>query len=212
MHDLKNVRKNYGLMELNETSIDRDPFKQFYSWMGDVLKTGIPDPTAMILCTVSPVGKPSSRMVLLKRSSEEGFDFFSNYESRKAKDLDKNDNASLLFFWKELERQVRIEGKVFKITASESDEYFFSRPIESQISAWASPQSSIIPNRKTLKDWYEEFEEIFQKSSCKRPPHWGGYRLVPNLIEFWQGRENRLHDRIEFQKTLQGWIMHRLAP
>ena len=180
--------------------------------MGDALNADIPDATAMILSTVSPEGKPSSRVVLLKHSSDAGFDFFSNYQSRKAAHLAKNANASLLFFWKELERQVRIEGSVIKLNESESDDYFFSRPVESQISAWASPQSTIIPNRKTLKDWYNEFEDIFKKSPDKRPPHWGGYRLIPELFEFWQGREGRLHDRIEFQKNKLSWDMHRLAP
>ena len=212
MHNLKDIRKDYGLMELDENSIPRDPFQLFSIWMGDTLKAGVPDPTAMVLSTVSSEGRPSSRVVLLKQGSDKGFDFYTNYLSRKSKELNKNANGSLLFFWKEMERQVRIEGKVEKLSPAESDEYFLSRPPESQISAWASPQSSIVPNRKTLKDWYEEFEDIFQKSPDKRPPHWGGFRLVPDLFEFWQGREKRMHDRIEFKKDAKGWDIHRLAP
>jgi pyridoxamine 5'-phosphate oxidase len=212
MHNLHNIRKDYGITELDEKNINLNPFIQFSAWMDDALSAGIPEPTAMILSTVSKLGKPSSRVVLLKHVSEEGFCFFSNYESRKSIELKDNANASVLFFWKELERQVRIEGTIIKTTAAESDDYFFSRPVKSQVSAWASPQSKVVPNRKTLKDWFEEFEEIFEKSPIKRPPNWGGFRLVPDYFEFWQGRENRLHDRIEY-KTEQGyWVIQRLAP
>ncbi len=199
-------------MSLDEKSVKQDPFEQFSAWMEDAIRYEVSEPTAMVLSTVSQQGRPSSRVVLLKNSSGYGFDFFSNYQSRKAIELSGNDNASLLFLWKELERQVRIEGKVEKTSQAESDEYFMRRPLESQISAWASPQSRVIPNRKTLKDWYEEFEEIFSKKPSTRPPYWGGFRLVPDLMEFWQGRENRLHDRIEYLKDGSGWIMHRLAP
>jgi pyridoxamine 5'-phosphate oxidase len=200
------------LMELDENNIDRNPFKQFSLWMGDAINAAVPEPNAMILSTVSALCKPSSRVVLLKNSSENGFDFFTNYQSRKSIELSKNAFASLLFLWKELERQVRIEGTVVKLTSLESDEYYFSRPTASNISAWASPQSSVVPNRKTLKDWYNEFEEIFQKKTSSRPPYWGGFRLIPDMFEFWQGRENRLHDRIEFKYGDNGWNIHRLAP
>ncbi len=199
-------------MELDEKTIDRNPFNQFSAWIEDALKADIPEPTAMVLSTVSSQGRPSSRVVLLKNSSEKGFEFFTNYQSRKSIELKDNSYASLLFLWKELERQVRIEGKVERLTSAESDEYFITRPYESQISAWASPQSRVIPNRKTLKDWYEEFEEIFKNKPPSRPPYWGGFRLEPELFEFWQGRENRLHDRIEYKKEDIGWIMQRLAP
>ena len=212
MHNLKDVRKDYGLKELDEKTILRDPFRQFASWMDEALKAEIVDATAMVLSTVSPEGRPSSRVVLLKNYNHQGFDFFTNYQSHKAKDLEKNAYASLLFFWKELDRQVRIEGRIERISTEESDDYFFSRPVESQVGAWASPQSNIIPNRKTLKDWYEEFKEIFKGAPNKRPPHWGGLRLVPDLFEFWQGRENRLHDRIQFTKGPEDWVLQRLAP
>jgi pyridoxamine 5'-phosphate oxidase len=199
-------------MELDEKMVDLNPFHQFTLWMEEALKAEITEPNAMVLSTVSTEGRPSSRVVLLKESSLQGFDFYTNYQSRKADELSQNANASLLFYWKEFERQVRIEGTVSKLSALESDSYFLSRPLESQISSWASPQSKVIPNRKTLRDWYKEFEEIFQKKPYNRPPYWGGFRLSPVAFEFWQGREYRLHDRISYFRTSEGWKIQRLAP
>ena len=166
----------------------------------------------MTLATSSKDGKPSARIVLLKGFDERGFVFFTNYESNKGKALDENPNAALIFFWKEIERQVRIEGVIEKISAAESDEYFFSRPEGSRIGAWASPQSKIIKNRNILEENVQRFSNEF-KNSIPRPPHWGGYRVMPELIEFWQGRSNRLHDRIQYTKTGSGsWKVDRLAP
>jgi pyridoxamine 5'-phosphate oxidase len=212
MHDLKNIRKEYRLKELDEKQVSKDPMHQFSEWMGEALQSEVAEPTASVLSTVSIESRPSSRVVLIKQISTEGFDFFTNQQSKKGRHLEQNGYASLLFFWPELERQVRIEGKVQVLSQDDSDSYFQSRPLQSQIGAWASPQSTIIPNRKTLKDWYEEFEEIFLKNQVKRPPHWGGYRLEPDLMEFWQGRESRLHDRIEYKNVNGKWEFHRLAP
>jgi pyridoxamine 5'-phosphate oxidase len=209
---LKNIRREYTRTELSEANVNPDPIGQFADWLRQAVESKQPDATAMTLSTASTDGKVSSRIVLLKESSREGFDFFTNYNSKKGRQLRENRYASLLFFWPAMERQIRIEGKVIKLTATESDEYFNIRPIESRISAWASPQSTIVPGRKTLKDWYEEFEEIFKTNHMTRPQYWGGYRLVPEIIEFWQGRENRLHDRLEFTKEKNGWSFHRLAP
>ena len=212
MHDLKNIRKEYRLKELDERYVSADPIHQFSQWMDEALQSDVPEPTAAVLSTVSPEGMPSSRVVLVKQVSSQGFDFFTNQQSKKGRHLEQHDYASFLFFWPDLERQVRIEGRIHRLSEEDSDNYFQSRPTQSQIGAWASPQSVIIPNRKTLKDWYEEFEEIFQKNPIIRPPHWGGYRLVPELMEFWQGRESRLHDRIEYLKVDGEWKFHRLAP
>ena len=212
MLNLKNIRKEYKLMELSKNNVDPNPFKQFAVWLKEAMDSGNPEPSAMVLSTVADNGKPSSRIVLLKHSSEQGFEFFTNYHSKKGRHLKDRPFASLLFFWPELERQVRIEGTIEKLDPSESDEYFISRPVESQIGAWASPQSTSIPNRKTLVDWYKEFEEIFKTTAMARPDHWGGYRLIPDLFEFWQGREKRLHDRIEYRDSKNGWLISRLAP
>ena len=200
MQDLHNIRKEYILLELDEANINPNPFKQFSDWLDDALSSDNLYPNTMILSTVSAENRPSSRIVLLKQYSEKGFDFFTNYKSKKGRHLENFGFASLLFFWPEFQRQVRIEGKVEKLSADKSDEYFLKRPFESQVSAWASPQSNIIPNRRTLIDWHEEFKSVFKDTLPKRPPHWGGYRLLPDLFEFWQGRENRLHDRIEYIK------------
>jgi pyridoxamine 5'-phosphate oxidase len=212
MVNLRNIRRDYHLMELSKRSVSPEPFKQFEEWLAEAISAGVPEPTAMVLTTVSAEGKPSSRVVLLKQSSGLGFDFFTNYQSKKGKQLKENHFAAVIFFWPEMERQVRIEGSVQKLDHAESDDYFKTRPLQSQIGSWASPQSAIIPNRKTLIDWFEEFESIFKITHITRPPHWGGYRLVPELFEFWQGRENRLHDRIEYIKENGEWKFHRLAP
>lgn len=213
MHDLSLILKDYPFKELDENDFSSDPIVQFRFWLDTALKSNtMPEANAMTLSTVSADNRPSSRIVLLKHISDQGFDFFTNYNSKKGKHLLHNKYASLLFYWPALERQVRIEGRVEKISSSQSDDYFFSRPYESQISAWASPQSNVIPAQSTLKDWYKEFESIFNNKEMTRPAHWGGYRLMPDLMEFWQSKPNRLHDRIEYVLTNEEWIIRRLAP
>lgn len=211
-HNLNQIRREYTLNELNENSILPDPFEQFAVWLDEAIKSFETDATSMVLSTVSSDGTPSSRIVLLKHFNNNGFDFFTNYNSRKSKDIDANPNVCILFYWSILERQVRIEGRIVKTTPEESDAYFSRRPELSQIAAWASPQSSEIPNRQTLIDWFDEISDIMKTKGLKRPPHWGGYRLIPSLFEFWQGRENRLHDRIEYYLEGDSWKTRRLAP
>lgn len=212
MENLGSLRREYISHELDEKHIVADPFDQFFNWLSEAINSKEADATAMVLSTVNEQHRPSSRIVLLKHFDNRGFDFFTNYNGKKSKHLENNPYASLLFYWSTLNRQVRIEGKIEKISTVESDTYFASRPEQSKIAAWASPQSSVIPNRKTLKDWYEEMEDIMSTKEIKRPPHWGGFRLVPDLFEFWQGRESRLHDRIEFVHDNQAWKIRRLAP
>lgn len=213
MQELSLSAKDYPFKNLDENDLNPDPIIQFRYWLDIAIKSNtMPEANAMTLSTVSPENRPSSRIVLLKHISDQGFDFFTNYNSKKGKHLLHNKYASLLFYWPQLERQVRIEGRVEKISSNESDDYFISRPYESQISAWASPQSNMIPTRGTLEDWYKEFESIFNNKEISRPPHWGGYRLIPDLIEFWQSRPNRLHDRVEYVLNGSEWIMRRLAP
>ncbi len=210
--EISRIRRDYSLTELNEGSISSSPFEQFSKWMEEALKSSLIDPSAMILATSSKSGIPSLRVVLLKRIDSDGFVFYTNYESRKAKELLENPNASLLFFWKELERQIRIEGKVEKIPAKESEEYFHSRPYESQLAAWASSQSRIIPDREYLDKKFEEFKKKYAGKEIPLPPFWGGIKLKPEYFEFWQGRENRLHDRISYVKENSEWKKERLAP
>jgi pyridoxamine 5'-phosphate oxidase len=198
---------------LDEKRIDRDPIKQFQQWFNDAIAAHLPLPEAMSLATVGTDGKPSSRMVLLKNVDHEEFVFFTNYRSAKAKDLDANPHAAMVFFWPQLERQVRIEGSVTKTSAAESREYFETRPRESQIGAWASPQSEVISGREELEQRKAELEEQYRDKAVDWPEHWGGYRLAPTRIEFWKGRVGRLHDRIVYQRTSEGsWSIKRLAP
>lgn len=213
MQDLSTVIKEYPFKDLDENDFNPDPIIQFRFWLDIAIKSNtMPEANAMTLSTVSADNRPSSRIVLLKHISTQGFDFFTNYNSKKGKHLLNNKYASLLFYWPMLERQVRIEGRVEKISSTESDDYFISRPYESQIGAWASPQSNVIPTKNTLMDWYKEFENIFNNKDISRPPHWGGYRLIPDLVEFWQARPNRLHDRIEYILINGEWSIRRLAP
>jgi len=198
---------------LDEQLIDRDPVAQFQRWFADAVAAGLPLPEAMSLSTITPEGKPAARMVLLKRVDAEGFVFFTNYRSAKARELAANPNASLVFFWPQLERQVRVEGVVSKTSAAESREYFASRPRGSQIGAWASPQSEIIPGREVLEQRSAELEEVYRDREIPWPEHWGGYCLKPERIEFWKGRRDRLHDRILYVKQPDGsWAIQRLAP
>lgn len=198
---------------LDEKSIDRDPIKQFTQWFNDAVDAKLPLPEAMTLSTVGADERPLSRMVLLKKVNAEGFVFFTNYRSAKARELEANPNAALLFFWPQLERQVRVEGTVTRTSDEESREYFFTRPRESQIGAWASPQSEVIASREELEKRERDFEELYRDREVDWPEHWGGYRVTPSRIEFWKGRVGRLHDRILYERAEDGsWSIKRLAP
>lgn len=212
MTTLADLRKDYAHGSLDETSVDADPIRQFDAWFKQALDARLPEPNTMTLATVDARGYPSARIVLIKGVDERGFVFFTNYESRKGQDLGINPHACLLFYWIELERQVRIEGTVVKAGAQESDTYFNSRPLGSRIGAWASEQSRPLANRALLEAREKSFSERFGEKP-PRPPHWGGYRLVPETIEFWQGRPSRLHDRILYTRQSDGaWDISRLSP
>ena len=200
------------MKELTENIVDKDPFTQFSLWFNELLKSNVIEPNAMILATASAEGVPSARTVLLKKFDETGFVFFTNYESHKAKDLAANPNAEILFMWLELERQVRIRGKVEKVSSDESEEYFHSRPTNSQIGAWASNQSSVIPGREFLEEKFKETAEKYKDGKIPLPSFWGGFRLIPDEFEFWQGRESRLHDRISYRRKGNAWKIVRLSP
>lgn len=206
------LRQNYSLKTLDEKSVDINPFKQFSVWFNEVLEAEITEPNAMILSTSNSESKPDLRTVLLKGFDEKGFVFYTNYLSQKAKALDENPRATLLFFWKELERQVRIYGMVNRTSSAESDEYFNSRPYESRIGAWVSLQSSVVPDRKYLEDKFVELKSKMNEQTIKRPEYWGGFRVIPSYFEFWQGRENRLHDRIIYELQSESWKIYRLSP
>lgn len=212
MTTLAELRKDYARGSLDEASVDADPIRQFETWFKQALDARLPEPNTMTLATVDARGYPSARIVLVKGFDERGFVFFTNYESRKGHDLAANPHASLLFYWIELERQVRIEGTVVKTSAEESDAYFASRPLGSRIGAWASDQSREIAGRALLEAREKAFAERYGENP-PRPPHWGGCRLVPETIEFWQGRPSRLHDRILYTREADGhWRISRLSP
>jgi pyridoxamine 5'-phosphate oxidase len=192
--------------------VAKTPFAQFSIWWEEAVQSAIVEVNAMALSTVSPEGRPSSRIVLLKGYNEEGFVFFTNYTSDKGRQIENNQYVSLLFFWKELERQVRIEGTASQVAAEESDAYFDSRPVGSRLGAWASPQSQKIADREILDKELEKITAQFSEQQIPRPPHWGGYRVKPTKIEFWQGRSSRLHDRILYELTDEQWQISRLAP
>jgi pyridoxamine 5'-phosphate oxidase len=211
--NIADIRKDYQLQSLLETDIAADPFIQFNRWWDDAVKSELDEINAMTLATASLSGTPAARIVLLKSVTEDGFVFFTNYNSHKGKELEENPQACLVFFWKELERQVRITGRVQKVSAAESDEYFNSRPAGSRVGAWASPQSSVIPSREVIEKNIVKVEEQFAGTEITRPLHWGGYIVIPAVIEFWQGRTNRLHDRLQYSKMQDGsWKIERLAP
>ena len=208
---LADLRNDYALKTLDEADVDRDPLKQFGVWMVEAIHAQVPEPTAMSLATVGADARPAGRIVLLKGLDPKGFVFFTNYESRKGRDLAAHPFAALTFLWKELERQVRIEGAVEKVSADESSAYYTTRPLGSRIGAWASPQSAVIENRAWLeKRWQELAQE--HGENPPRPAHWGGYRVIPEYIEFWQGRRSRLHDRIAYSRLGNAWQIARLAP
>ena len=209
--NIADIRKDYALRRLEESDADADPLRQFRQWLDEAIRAEVPEPTAMTLATADAAGRPSARVVLLKGVDERGFVFFTNYESRKGAELATRPRAALVFFWKELERQVRIEGDIEKVSAAENDAYYLSRPLGSRIGAWASPQSQGIESREWLEARVRE-AEAKHGDNPQRPSHWGGYRLVPDALEFWQGRQSRLHDRIAYKKEAGVWVRSRLAP
>ncbi len=212
MQNLAHIRQNYQKATLSKTDVFVNALDQFSKWMDEALNAEVMEPNCMFLSTVDESGQPSTRAVLLKEVNNKGFVFFTNYESKKALDIEQNNKVSLTFFWQELERQVRIEGIAQKISEEESEAYFVNRPRESQIGAWASPQSKIIPNRPILESKVEDFTKLFENKAVPKPAFWGGYLVKPNTIEFWQGRLSRLHDRIKFTAKDNAWLIERLAP
>lgn len=210
--DIHHIRTDYMLKSLSESEVSANPFEQFDTWWKEALDSDIYEANAMSLATATADGKPLARIVLLKDYSEDGFVFFTNYNSIKGGHLAENPQACLLFFWKELERQVRIEGSVIQTSAADSDAYFHSRPEGSRIGAWTSPQSQPIAHREYLEERYLSLTEEYKDKDIPRPPHWGGYIVQPHTIEFWQGRPSRLHDRIEYRKNNGEWQIRRLAP
>jgi len=204
--------KEYSSQRFDEKDTDPNPIKQFEKWFYEALDANLREPNAMALATSTNIGKPSVRIVLLKSYDKNGFVFFTNYESRKGNELSENPVAALVFWWGELGRQIRIEGRVEKIPRKESVEYFQSRPVESQISAWTSSQSQVIESRESLERRYLEIKKGYEGKTIPCPSHWGGYRLIPQTFEFWQGWANRLHDRILYTRIKDGWKIQRLAP
>lgn len=214
---IADLRTDYRRETLDETDVAPDPIRQFEHWFDEAIKAQLPEPNAMTLATVADDGRPAARIVLLKGFDRNGFVFFTNYESRKGRELSAHPAAALLFHWVELERQVRIEGIASRIEALESDAYFVSRPRASRLGAWASPQSEPIPDRAALESRFAAIMERYRDAgeAIPRPPQWGGYRLVPDMLEFWQGRRSRLHDRIRYRRGSGHsgtWILDRLAP
>ncbi|HEX4851794.1 MAG TPA: pyridoxamine 5'-phosphate oxidase [Puia sp.] len=213
MPSIAELRREYSLRTLSEQQAEPDAFDQFGKWWKEVIASEIQEPNAMILATSSADGLPSARVVLLKGFDRHGFVFYTNYNSFKGQQLAENPRACLVFLWKELERQVRITGLVEKVSGKESDEYFNGRPELSRIAAWASPQSQVITSRNWLDENEKKYESQFKDQNIGRPPHWGGYRVMPTDIEFWQGRPNRLHDRLNYSLSENGeWKIERLAP
>ncbi|GAA0532327.1 pyridoxamine 5'-phosphate oxidase [Chitinophaga japonensis] len=207
------LRKDYRLASLDESEVAESPVQQFEKWWQDAINSQLEEPNTMTLATSTPDGRPSARIVLLKSFDQDGFMFFTNYESRKGREMAANPHVSLLFFWQELERQVRIDGVVSKTSAAVSDAYYDSRPMGSRIGAIASPQSQVIPHRSFLEAQVSMLAEKYVLDAPARPEHWGGYIVKPALVEFWQGRSNRLHDRIQYTLTETGsWKIERLAP
>ncbi|MGG6270591.1 pyridoxamine 5'-phosphate oxidase [Leptolyngbya sp. AN03gr2] len=209
---IADLRQDYTKETLNESDVDPNPFVQFRRWFDQAVNAELPEPNAMTLATASQDGIPAARIVLLKAVDDRGFTFFTNYNSAKGKELEANPQAALVFLWTELERQVRIVGSVEKITSEESDGYFFSRPHNSRLGAWASDQSEVIPNRDVLEEKLAALKSEYENREVPRPPHWGGYRVIPREIEFWQGRSSRLHDRLRYRHQNGAWVIDRLSP
>jgi pyridoxamine 5'-phosphate oxidase len=209
---IASLRREYARQGLSEADLDADPVRQFQRWFEEALASNLPEPNAVILATATADGRPSARTVLLKGISGDGFVFHTNHSSRKAREIAENPRAALCFLWPELERQVRIEGRAEKISPEESDTYFATRPEGSRLGAVVSPQSEVIPNREFLERRWEEMRCEFEGREIPRPEFWGGYRVVPESIEFWQGRPNRLHDRLRYRRADDRWVIERLAP
>lgn len=210
---LRKLRKDYSMMQLDEKDVNANPIIQFEKWMVDAANAEVNEPNAMVLSTADANGYPHSRVVLLRNLNDKGFSFYTNYSSDKGIEIDKQPHVALNFFWVEVERQVRIEGVAEKLSRVESLDYFKSRPRESQISAWASPQSKMVESRESLESLWNSLEEKFKNLvEIDKPEFWGGYVVVPHMIEFWQGRPGRLHDRLRYTKHNGNWVLHRLAP
>ena len=210
---MEQTSNRVGTGELDEETSDSNPIRQFQSWYDEAISAGLPMADAMTLATATTDGRPSARMVLLKLVDERGFVFYTNYRSRKARELEANPWAAIVFHWERLEKQVRAEGRVSRISAAESDQYFQTRPRESQLGAIASPQSDVIESREVLEQRFRDLEDDYRDRTIERPSHWGGYRLTPERIEFWKGRPGRLHDRLLYELDRNGtWTRSRLAP
>ena len=210
--DLAAIRKDYALSSLTERDVDADPIRQFERWFADALSAQVLEPNAMTLATATRDGSPSARIVLLKGVDAHGFTFFTDYRSRKGAELTENPLAALTFLWKEIERQVRIAGAVSRVSSAESDAYFRSRPPGSRLGAWASHQSAVIASREALEERLRDVTRQFPTDDIPLPPHWGGFRVVPDEIEFWQGLPSRLHDRLRYHREPSGWRIERLSP
>ncbi len=206
------LRIDYALAGLSEKDLAKDPFRQFDRWFQEAVAAQVLEPNAMTLATADETGQPCARTVLLKGVDGRGFVFFTNYESRKARELAANPRASLVFPWLAVERQVVVCGSVVKVAREETDAYFQTRPLGSQFGAWASPQSTVVPSRETLENNLAAIETRYAGRTVPTPPHWGGYRVIPTTVEFWQGRRSRLHDRLRYRREGDAWIVERLAP